>query len=93
MNDIIPGTPLKDIIYKALASGSNIQIDSPEHLCFSQFGSISDVQEFVARAAARYDRQGLVVDKGTSVWIHITGAAELPNQPGQRKEGPLSLGS
>ena len=90
MNETLP-TPLKNNIYEALASGSNVTIESPEELCFSQFYSISDLQEFVARAAARYDRQGLVVDKGTSVWIHITGAKELPNQPGQKKTGPLSL--
>ena len=50
-----------DLIYNALGQGtSRITLQIPVEKAWAHFGNISEIQEFVARAASRYKKQGTV---------------------------------
>lgn len=50
-----------DLIYNALSGGtSKITLQIPVEKAWQHFDGITDIQEFVARAASRYNKQGTV---------------------------------
>ena len=66
---------IQDQVYDLalLTSGScrSQTLTMSEAQCYAVFGSISEVHEFVARAASRYGLQGSVRDEGEFVIVDL----------------------